>query len=36
MLRGNQRTHEMKGRVLQSLKGRLAIVALVKDQGQNS
>src|ERR1039458_9210907 len=33
MLRGNQRTHEMKGSVLQRLKGFLAIVALVKDQG---
>jgi hypothetical protein len=33
MLRGDQRSHEMKGSVLQRLKGLLAIVALVKDQG---
>jgi hypothetical protein len=33
MLRGNQRAHEMKGRVLQRLECLLAIVALVKDQG---
>src|SRR5260370_27593328 len=32
MLRGDQRAHEMKGSVLQSLKGLLAVVALVKDQ----
>jgi hypothetical protein len=33
MLRRNQRSHEMKGSVLQRFKGLLTIVALVKDQG---
>src|SRR5271156_81851 len=33
MLRGDQRSDEMKGSVLQRRKGLLAIVALVKDQG---
>src|SRR5664280_691170 len=33
MLRGDQRSDEMKGTVLQRRKGLLAIVALVKDQG---
>ena len=33
MLRGDQRAHEVKGGVLQRLKGLLAVVALVEDQG---
>src|ERR1022692_2659796 len=33
MLRGDQRSDEMKRSVLQRIKGLLAIVALVKDQG---
>ena len=32
MLGGNQRAHEMEGSVLQSLKGVLAVVALIKDE----
>lgn len=34
MLRRDQRSHEMKGSVLQGLEGFLAVVALVKDQGE--